>query len=113
MVDNQNIKLEIGTRISAIRNRKTFTQKKLSEITGINEKYISRLENGQENPTLDTLLKISPALGISLEDLFKGVQVNYEDTDTLLPQMIVTLMSMSAEEHKFIFNFLNSFKNLR
>lgn len=46
------------------RNEKAMTQKQLADITGIPQADISRLENGNANPSLRTLL---------LPDLVSGI----------------------------------------
>jgi len=49
--------------------RKTtgLTQKQLSEKTGIAQADISRLENGNANPSLNTLKRLADAMGMTLK----------------------------------------------
>lgn len=61
---------EFGNRIKEIRENLGLSQLILSEKTGIVREQISRIENGQINPTLETVAKLSLALEISLSDLF-------------------------------------------
>lgn len=44
-----------------------ITQKKLSEITGITQADISRIENGTRNPSLNVLKKLAAGLGMRLK----------------------------------------------
>lgn len=48
------------------RINQNITQKELSEITGITQADISRIENGTRNPSLETLKKIAAGLGMQL-----------------------------------------------
>lgn len=48
------------------RINQNITQKELSEITGITQADISRIENGTRNPSLGTLKKIAAGLGMQL-----------------------------------------------
>jgi transcriptional regulator with XRE-family HTH domain len=58
----------IHERIGDIRTRKGFSQKKLSEITGIGTSQISRIENGEiQNISSDILIKLSKAFGVSTD----------------------------------------------
>jgi transcriptional regulator with XRE-family HTH domain len=41
-----------------------LSQKKLGELIGMKQPYITRLESGEHNPDIETLIKISRALGI-------------------------------------------------
>lgn len=59
-----------GDRIKYLREKQTISQSKLAQITGIVREQISRIENGQINPTLETIFKLSEALNISMSELF-------------------------------------------
>lgn len=49
------------------RDAKDLTQKQLSEVTGITQADISRLENGTANPSLRTLKRLAAGLGMQLK----------------------------------------------
>lgn len=49
------------------RKEKNLTQKELSELTGITQADLSKIENGNANPSLNTLLKIAKGLGKKLQ----------------------------------------------
>lgn len=71
-------KKKIGTRIKHLRNAKGLSQEKLAETSGLNPKYLSSIERGRENPTLDTFIKLAQALNIDIFELF-----NYAGEQTL------------------------------
>ena len=48
------------------RKSKNMTQKQLSEQTGITQADISRIENGNRNPSLNMLKKLAKGLGMTL-----------------------------------------------
>ena len=49
------------------REKTGFTQKELSERTGIAQGDISRLENGNANPSLHTLQRLASAMGMKVK----------------------------------------------
>ena len=49
------------------RNEKAITQKQLADITGIPQADISRLENGNANPSLRTLQRLAEGMGMKLK----------------------------------------------
>lgn len=49
------------------RNEKSITQKQLADITGIPQADISRLENGNANPSLRTLKRLAEGMGMKLK----------------------------------------------
>ncbi len=50
-----------------MRNEKSITQKQLADITGIPQADISRLENGNANPSLRTLKRLAEGMGMQLK----------------------------------------------
>lgn len=55
------------------RRQKQLTQKELAEITGIAQADISRMENGNANPSLQTLKRLAAGLGMALKVEFVPV----------------------------------------
>lgn len=49
------------------RNEKSITQKQLADLTGIPQADISRLENGNANPSLRTLQRLANGMGMRLK----------------------------------------------
>lgn len=49
------------------RKQAGITQKRLAEMTGLEQAAISRMEKGAKNPSLKTLLRITEALELRLK----------------------------------------------
>ena len=65
---------QLGMRIKYLRQKRRWSQEDLALNSNINRNYISDLENGRRNPSLEILERITIALGITLEELFKGIE---------------------------------------
>lgn len=65
-----NKKKLIGLRIKELRKRKGLSQEEVAEKAETSPNYVSRMERGTENPTLDMLIKISEALEVDMWELF-------------------------------------------
>ena len=52
------------------RKEKNLSRKELSQLTGISQAYISKLENGHGNPSLKTLVKLAEVFGKKLQISF-------------------------------------------
>ena len=65
----------LGARIKEIRQKKGLTQDQLAEKINKNPKYLSSIERGKENPTLNTLISLSKALKVDLYDFTSMVEV--------------------------------------
>lgn len=56
--------------LKAARKRAKLTQDELAAITGLDQTTISSLETGRKtNPTFDTVMRLSKALGVAPEQL--------------------------------------------
>ena len=58
---------EIAKMLIACRNSGNLTQKQLSELTGIDQADISKIENGNANPSIKTLTRIASAMNMNLK----------------------------------------------
>jgi DNA-binding Xre family transcriptional regulator len=68
MTDEQ-YKIEIGRRLNKMLFRKSISQEKLSEMTGIAQPQISRYVSGKTMPNFRALDRIARALHVSLDEL--------------------------------------------
>lgn len=59
-----------GVRIKGLRERRGWTQENLAERMDISTNYLSSIERGKENPTLNMLIKFSDALDVEMRELF-------------------------------------------
>ncbi|HIS35869.1 TPA: helix-turn-helix transcriptional regulator [Candidatus Scatousia excrementigallinarum] len=66
-----NTKELLGLKVKEFRKQQKLTQEKLAEIIGVDNGYISKLEVGQNFPSISTLEKIATALNIELYELFQ------------------------------------------
>lgn len=64
---------ELGKRIVAARKARNMSQEQLAASSEIDRSHMGFIEQGRRKPTLSTLHKITTSLGISLEQLFKGL----------------------------------------
>ena len=70
---------QLGALIREERIRRNLTQQELAHLTGTGQKTISRIENGNEGATLETLFKLLAVLqlqiGFSPRDVSFGKSV--------------------------------------
>ena len=54
----------IGRNFARIRQAQGLTQEQVEERSGHSQQYISKLENGERNPTAVTIYELAQALGV-------------------------------------------------
>lgn len=59
----------LGETIRSYRKSANLSQEKLAEKSDLHHNYIGELERGEKAATIDSILKISKALGIKVRDL--------------------------------------------
>ena len=76
---NEDVHEIIAANIKEYRKKAKITQAELAERTHFSHEFIRRIEapNGKKYFSLDTLVQISRALDVRIEDLVKGI--NSED----------------------------------
>jgi len=96
----------IGARIKEIRNKKGLTQEQFSEKMEINPKYLSSIERENENPTLNTLIKLSESLQVDLGAIFNHIQI--EDPGERKSMITSLLDQADNEQLKLAFKVLST-----
>ena len=61
---------ELGTRLRELRSGRGWTQEELARRAGLSKSYLSRIEDGDRQPSLASLLSLAQAYGIALASLF-------------------------------------------
>ena len=57
----------LGLKLSNRRKSLGISQRKLAELSGIQQREICRIEQGKANPTFSTLNRIHTALGLQID----------------------------------------------
>jgi transcriptional regulator with XRE-family HTH domain len=67
----KKISEKLGRNIKNVRVKKKMSQGDLCRKSGIDRGYMSAIENGKNNITIETLAKIASALDVSPDKLLK------------------------------------------
>jgi transcriptional regulator with XRE-family HTH domain len=60
-----------GTRLKKRRKALGLTQAQMFEKTGIAPGYVSYIENGRANPTIDMMVKLAETVGLEIWDMLR------------------------------------------
>lgn len=104
-----NFKL-IGKRVKEIRLSKNLSQAQLAEMADLSAQYLSHIETARKKASLTSLINIAKAMGITLDDLLNGNQVNnlreYQNDIALL------WLDCSEYEKRVLYEMLKSTKRI-
>jgi transcriptional regulator with XRE-family HTH domain len=73
---NQPLSVTFGQCVRALRQAQGWTQVTFSERCGFYQTYLSRIENGQANPTLNAMDVIATGLGLNIFELFERIRLS-------------------------------------
>ncbi|MER9163604.1 helix-turn-helix transcriptional regulator [Mesorhizobium sp. M0715] len=65
----------VGKNFARLRAASGLTQERVAELANVSQQYISDLERGKRNPTVETLSEIAKALGVSHLELVKPYEL--------------------------------------
>lgn len=70
---SQTTRKKFGKIIRELRSQKGWSQEQFADEVGVHRTYIGAVERGEQNIALDNIERIAKRLGISIEELFKGL----------------------------------------
>lgn len=62
----EDIKLAFGLRVKELRLEKGLSQEKLANLAGVDRTYMTQVENGKRNISIENIQKICIALNVTL-----------------------------------------------
>lgn len=99
----------IGLRIKEFRLERQLTQADLAEKIDMSATYMSHIETAKRKASLESLLRISNALDITIDRLLSGNQTN--DLNEYHEDMIMLLDDCTSREKRIIFDISKAAKN--
>ncbi len=100
-----NKKELLGLRIKEFRENRRYTQDRLAEMVGIDPKHLSRIENGRNYPSLETLEKILDNLDVSYEEIFNFKLI--VSKGDLIRKINNRLEALDETKLKLVYNIVN------
>ncbi|MBN1492269.1 MAG: helix-turn-helix transcriptional regulator [Phycisphaerae bacterium] len=64
-----DVQARFGRRLRAVRTEKGLSQEDLAHRSGLHRTYVSSVERGERNISLENIAKLAGALGVKLTEL--------------------------------------------
>jgi len=104
------LRKKIGKKIRCAREERKMTQEQFSEKAGVDVSYLSYVENGKRNVSIDVLERISNLLDLNLEDsILPSEEVQTEHSQYLF-EITNLLKTMDKETLKALHKVLRDLK---
>jgi transcriptional regulator with XRE-family HTH domain len=98
---------QLGQRLKHLRRLRGYTQEQLAERIDINPKYLSSIERGAENPTLDLLDRLAQGLQVEMYELFQE-EPDASQADRLRQKLQGLVAEARAEELPWLVRVLEA-----
>src|SRR5437588_2171964 len=73
-MDLGNVKKGFGAEVRRRRNHLGFSQEELAERANLHRTYVSDVEAGKRNPSLESIQRLAQALGASIGSVFAALE---------------------------------------
>ena len=94
---------QIGYRIKEVREQNHISQ---AEMTDLSVSYISHIENAKRKASLESIIRIVNALGITIDELLAGVQMH--NPTAYQTDIDILMEECSENEKRFIFELIKA-----
>ncbi len=103
---------ELGAFIREQRNTARLSLRRLSELAGVSNPYLSQIERGLRRPSAEILQQIAKALRISAETLYVQAGIlERPDGDTDLARFILSDQHLSEDQKQVLLRIYLSFRH--
>lgn len=100
----------VGDNIRYMRKERGLSQEVLAYKAGINSSYLGQVERGQKSPTIDSLSKISKALGVNVSELVgQAAPATTPATNTVLGKIYYQLHDRPQEDQEAVYELVKLF----
>lgn len=103
-----NITKLIGAKIRLYRSAKNWTQEQLAEAIGSTGTYIGRLERGEKNVRIQTLVKVADALEIDIFALLEKDHEEYLYQKQWVWDSLTLMLQQNEVKQKMIYNVIRA-----
>ena len=69
-----SLQVDLGRTISRLRKEKGYSQEAFANEAGIDRRYMSDIENGKRNISIDILDRVCNKLGVKISEFFIEVE---------------------------------------
>ncbi len=106
----------VGEQIRKLRKLKGLTQERLAERSGLSYSYVSDVERGTRNISLESLGKIISALGVKPAQLFEDIDeltihIGSDEIRTKIEDLNALLSERHVDEVDFVIKVAREFLN--
>ncbi|MFD2046609.1 helix-turn-helix domain-containing protein [Ornithinibacillus salinisoli] len=98
----------VGDRVRELRKKKGWSQEELSYEAGVHYTFVGKVERGESNLILESVVKMTKALNVSLEEFFSTIDPSIGKEKSVLNQIILLLQNKSLEDQQRLYEIIQT-----
>lgn len=95
--------------ISLYRHFKNLTQQELADLCNLSRANISDYERGKSQPSLESLVVIANALGVTVDELLNSTKTEFTTKDKSIAFIVQSLSSLNEKDIETIVTLVKQF----
>jgi transcriptional regulator with XRE-family HTH domain len=103
----ENIRITFGRKLKALRRQLNWSQEKLGEKADLHPTYVSGIEQGVRNVSLESIEKIASAFGMTVAELL-NFALEGTKRDQLQSELLVLIRQQNAETSRFLLDYVKT-----
>jgi XRE family transcriptional regulator, regulator of sulfur utilization len=112
VVKVDRINILVGNRVRELRKKKGWSQEELAFEAGVHYTFVGKVERGESNLSLESVVKMTRALSVSLEEFFGTIEPNLSNSNTILIEIFEKLKDKSIVEQEYILKMIFLFDQM-
>lgn len=102
----------IGRKLRQFRQKKGYSQETLADRAGLHPTYIGQVERGEKNITVETLAKITTALGIPISSSLTMFFPPMPSAENYPLRAYELFSSLSEKDQRRLYDILSQIRSL-
>jgi len=97
-VRDKKLARAFGARLNDLRRRAGLSQEQLGHNSSMSVPFVSGLERGIRQPSLQSLTRLARGLGVSVEDLVRGLDKGSPANEDQISRVAQTMHKMNRKD---------------
>jgi len=101
-----SLRAKLGANIRRLRAERRYSQEQLAGLAGMNPKYLSEVERGERNLSVELLVALANVLEVSPAEMLTDEQFQRPSREEVIAKIVRQLQLMPLEQLLFVYRNL-------
>lgn len=102
----EDIRVAFGQNLKAMRKKLKWSQEELGEKADLHPTYVSAVERGEPNVSLEYIARLATAFRLPIAELFNFPVTEKSERERLQTELMILIRQQDSETCEFLLSFL-------